>query len=365
MKDYKISLFSENKFIDDYNNLEPIENKVIEYIEWGYYEFLFELINNDNEYFKIRYSSIQGLFPIENKHWEVAEYITHCWTLLSTIELNSLLNYTPETKYKRIELIKKELPRLWKEVFINTIEDRHIVTMSMVEEIYWKLEELGLRMIWYSWIKETEKQERMSAWIAYEAFVIAKIIDKNNTINSVKTILEKEVIRKSKWYTADRLKEKAIEYLLGADKEFWTKWINIPIETNNKIDFIIYILLFIEQKIDLKYKWLLSSSLLISLPWELSINWTYLNENNWDVFFNWENLWNIDLNNLPWTFFKVLYDNKWTVLTHKEIVELMHREWYRIEKTYSSYCSDKKREIKSPEIKKLIKSPKWCYYIPE
>lgn len=94
-----------------------------------------------------------------------------------------------------------------------------------------------------------------------------------------------------------------------------------------------------------------------------NIEWISFNENNWDIFKNWEKIWNISPSLQEYKFFKYLYENKWKLKTYEDIFKEF-KEW-KTEKTESEYLRDIKNRIKQKEVKSLIKNtPKIGYSIP-
>jgi hypothetical protein len=96
-----------------------------------------------------------------------------------------------------------------------------------------------------------------------------------------------------------------------------------------------------------KLKWLIDSSI-------------KLNNNNWNIIVEWNIIWTINLDNLPWKFFKYLFDYKWIYRSHEDIINEIN-PWTR-SKTYGAQCSEIKSDL-SKSIKNLIKSKKWYYII--
>lgn len=91
--------------------------------------------------------------------------------------------------------------------------------------------------------------------------------------------------------------------------------------------------------------------------------WIYLDEDSWDVFYNWDILWNIKLTNKEWKLFKLLYDKKWKNVFHNEIVLLLRSEKLVKEKRpkeMSEYCKGVKKKIPD-KIKKFIDDGIWFY----
>ena len=87
------------------------------------------------------------------------------------------------------------------------------------------------------------------------------------------------------------------------------------------------------------------------------------NNNNWEVYVNWELIWKINIGTQQYKFFKYLFDNKGVNKSHKEIKDYIYWENFKTLKLISNDLADIKRWLGS-KIKNLVKANKWHYIIP-
>jgi len=207
-----------------------------------------------------------------------------------------------------------------------------------------------------SYICEFRKDEFFIKTISYKF----KIIEKEYT-EIIKKVCDKFVrsISDSN-YTYDKIEYIVKDFL---EKIYIEKWkVKVGLESIKEIGISKY---FIEEiMIVLLIKWIITFDTLYGLV-DIKLNYStkgiFLNTNNWDVTMDWNIIWNLTLGNLPYKFFKYLFDNKTDRKSHKNIIENINPG--KKEKTASSIASDIKRELPK-EIKDIIVTTKWYYMIP-
>lgn len=318
MEKYKISLFDEKKLLKAYNSSEDILS--INFFD--YESLIFQITDLKENRFRLKYSfsewELRNLFfkrveiwdTKENELLNTKEYIDEFGETFTFDELQTRKYHyeqwqeIEDDKWNIITIKEENLPEVrefrfdtiketWKDIKWKTYtteektisdDDIDIILSLRAEKIFTKLEELWLKIEWYSWIIEPQKQSELAQGYYKEFNFIVSISDKEDFIQKSITIIEGKI--ETKGYTMEKLKENLLSEIKKLDEGYWTNWKEIYIKNKNKTDNFRYLLLLlhIEGSICIKEFWLKKDEFFVDLMEVSSIPLVnYLEKSIYDI----------------------------------------------------------------------------------